>query len=146
MTSFYDSTEYLNFAKVHTRIQQPGGNTYKNMEIYIDRLTKAIETCDKHYNSVGWSDKTARYQWVPSPKITKPIDYDGSQVVERSIFGEKISIHRDGSMTCCKSGFWLDSDSVQQLIVADYKGRYKLMHVLKNFPGSQIIKEAKDEK
>jgi len=135
-SNFYLTPEYDNFSKVFTRIQQPGGNTWKNMEVYIERLAKAMVVCEKDYQDTGYVKDKGIYKWAPSPKLSNPIDYGGSYVVGDSVFGEKISIHTDLSVTFCKSGFWIDPDSVRRMVASiDKLGIYA---VLKAFPGSQV--------
>ena len=76
--SFFQTKEYQDFKRVHTRVQQEGGNTLKNMNIYIDRFAAAIEKATSEYDDIGFymDNTTPCYKWAPSPELSKPVDYN----------------------------------------------------------------------
>ena len=70
--SFFSTKEFNDFKRVHTRVQQVGGNTIKNMSVYVDRFAIAIEVAERDYNNVGFFYDGYRpgYKWAESPKLS----------------------------------------------------------------------------
>jgi len=80
--SFFTTKEYIDFKKVHTRVQQPGGNTLKNIDVYINRLCKAIETAQSQFSNIGYyllEGFRPAYKWAPSPNLSEP-NYNNNDI------------------------------------------------------------------
>ena len=75
MVHFFQSKEYQNYKKVWNRLQDPGGNTLKNINIYIDCFIKAIEACQHEYNDIGFNKNTGKYDWHKSFNISYKVGY-----------------------------------------------------------------------
>jgi len=142
--SFFKTPEYQAFTKVHARVQQPGGNTQKNMDVYFDRLEKAILLAEKDYNSIGTTiiDKNGikieGYKWATSPELSKPMDYAGSVLFYSEIFDENIAVHADLSITFGKSGIHFDSEEVVIIKEANKEEMLRLFDLKRKFKGCKI--------
>lgn len=82
MNSFFQTKEFIDFKKVHTRVQQTGGNTLKNIDIYITRLSNAAEIAEKNFNNIGFyliDGWRPAYKWAPSPNLAYP-NYDDQDI------------------------------------------------------------------
>jgi len=71
--SFFDTKEFQDFKRVHTRVQEEGGNTLKNIDIYVNRFVLAVKKAEE-FNNIGfyWIDGfRPAYKWAPEPKLSK---------------------------------------------------------------------------
>lgn len=95
--SFFETVEFKQYKRVWQRIQEEGGNTLKNINIYCRVMHNLLELCMTKYNCVGlknrkeWDDFfngenkfdyyfNPPFSWHQPPKLSQPIDYTLDQI------------------------------------------------------------------
>lgn len=85
--SFFLRKEFTDYKKAHKRIQELGGHTLKNINIYVNLLAKAMTVAKEEYNDIGWDKINGRYKWHTIPDLA-PKNYTDDDVYE-FIHGKK---------------------------------------------------------